>query len=472
MENRLVLKEIQSKSFHSSAILAALLISFFPASVSQISCTGIPEPEQVIDMPDTGSSDDTDTGTEPNDEINNDTDIDDMPVPPHIDNNDQDQQPQTFETPRVTVSGRSILVNDEPYHIRGLSWSPIGVGRSRQQGPDYLGTYREHIPRMQGLGINTIRVYNPIEEKKVLDALDNAGIKVITVFPYYDDRYNPGPDMRSGSYQAYIEKYKDHPAILFWELGNEYNYLFAEHPEWIPGGINGWYAVLQETAETIHRIDPNHPVSTAQGEVPAASVLRQCDNVDIWGMNVYRWDDPSSVADEWASLSGKPAYFSEAGTDARDNNANQVDEIAQAQAVIRIWIHVIEHDDILSGITFFTFQDEWWKAGDPFTHDPGGYWNQGIPYDNFANEEWWGWVDRLVFELMSRIWEEGEDPRLVLKELETRSKLFNVARTSHEREKFIIDFLMEQIKKRKPLPATAPISYIPGQDISMADSSL
>ena len=35
------------------------------------------------------------------------------------------------------------------------------------------------------------------------------------------------------------------------------------------------------------------------------------------------------------------------------------------------------------------YSDEWWKAGDPCTHDNGGYKTWAHP-DGYSNEEWWG----------------------------------------------------------------------------------
>ncbi len=71
-------------------------------------------------------------------------------------------------------------------------------------------------------------------------------------------------DILSGSFMDYIQKYKDHNAILFWELGNEYNY----HPEWFEDNIDNWYVKMNQAAELIHTVDESHPVATAHGELP------------------------------------------------------------------------------------------------------------------------------------------------------------------------------------------------------------
>ena len=43
--------------------------------------------------------------------------------------------------------------------------------------------------------------------------------------------------------------------------------------------------------------------------------ISSLQNIDVWGLNVYRWDDPSTIFKEWENLSSKPMYLSEAGSD-------------------------------------------------------------------------------------------------------------------------------------------------------------
>ena len=76
---------------------------------------------------------------------------------------------------------------------------------------------------------------------EVLDKLEKAGIKVIISFGYNNpDAY----DIATGGFVEYVQKYKDHNAILLWELGNEYNY----HPNWFGGDISIWYKTLDIAA--------------------------------------------------------------------------------------------------------------------------------------------------------------------------------------------------------------------------------
>ena len=86
-------------------------------------------------------------------------------------------------------------------------------------------------------------------------------------------------------------------------------------------------------------------------------------------------------------------YISESGADSFNNNTQSVNESQQALATEQILNTVLSYSDLCVGITLFEFCDEWWKAGDPNTQDPGGF-PISVAYDNFANEEYWGIVKR------------------------------------------------------------------------------
>ncbi|WP_372794093.1 glycoside hydrolase family 2 TIM barrel-domain containing protein [Pontiella sp.] len=296
----------------------------------------------------------------------------------------------------VTTSRYRIKVDGNRYIMRGICYHPVPKGQNKRS----FETLAQDLELMQEAGINTIRVYAPIDDKGVLDKINAAGIKVIIGFGY-----NQGGlyDMLSGSFIDYVKKYKDHPAILMWELGNEYNY----HPEWFEGDLDNWYEALNEAAKLIHQIDKNHPTSSAHGELPDQDVLSSCKNIDVWGINAYRWDHLKSGGDEgetifeqWSALSSKPMYLSEAGADSYMSITSHgykkgENQQAQADANKNILQTVFSNDKVCSGVTLFSFSDGWWKAGNPCVQDTGGSApnSSGVPYDGAPNEEYWGIVD-------------------------------------------------------------------------------
>ena len=289
----------------------------------------------------------------------------------------------------VQTKGRQIIQNNTPYQIKGICYHPVPIGETKRS----FNTLTQDLQLMVEAGINTIRVYEPIDDLNVLDQIHRAGIKIIMGFGYNQEGVF---DIASGSIQTYIEKYKNHPVILFWELGNEYNY----HPEWFEGDIDNWYTALNKTALQIKSIDENHPVATAHGEIPSLKVLENNPNIDIWGVNVYRWDQPGSLISEWEERSELPLYFSEAGADSfmaapKGKYRAGENQAAQAEATRIILEQIFARTDIVNGVTLFSFTDGWWKAGKPNQQDQGGWapFSSGVPYDGAPNEEYWGIVD-------------------------------------------------------------------------------
>lgn len=283
----------------------------------------------------------------------------------------------------VEVSGRQLIVDNTPYFMKGVCYHPVLRGETERN----FSTIDQDLELISEAGINTIRVYAPIDDIEVLDKIDAAGLKLIVSFGY---NQNGVYDILSGTFLDYIMKYKDHNSILIWELGNEYNY----HPEWFGGDIQNWYNALSQATDQIHDIDPNHPVATAHGDMPDKQALASNPNIDIWGLNVYRWDQPQSVFKEWQTVSDKPVYLSEAGADSymkisKAGFKQGENQRAQAVANAKIIDAVLDRSDVASGIFIFSFTDGLWKAGNPDQQDIGGWApnSSGVPYDGAPNEE-------------------------------------------------------------------------------------
>ena len=289
----------------------------------------------------------------------------------------------------VEVSGRQLIVDNTPYFMKGVCYHPVLRGETERN----FSTIDQDLELISEAGINTIRVYAPIDDIEVLDKIDAAGLKLIVSFGYNQKGVY---DILSGTFLDYIMKYKDHNSILIWELGNEYNY----HPEWFGGDIQNWYDALSLATDQIHDIDPNHPVATAHGDMPDKQALASNPNIDIWGLNVYRWDQPQSVFKEWQTVSDKPVYLSEAGADSymkisKAGFKQCENQRAQAVANAKIIDAVLDRSDVASWIFVFSFTDGLWKAGNPNEQDIGGWApnSSGVPYDGTPNEEYWGIVD-------------------------------------------------------------------------------
>ena len=289
----------------------------------------------------------------------------------------------------VKIKDSKMIVDGQAFYMKGICYHPVKIGKTKRS----FETLTEDLILIKEAGINTIRVYEPIDDIKVLDEIHNAGIKVVISFGYNQKgRF----DILSGTFINYIRKYKDHDAILMWELGNEYNY----NPQWFDGDINNWYESMELVAQIIQIEDPSRLVSSAHGDLPSMDALNIAPSVQVWGMNVYRWDQPQSIFAEWEAISDKPMYFAELGADSYMTKSNETykkgeNQRAQADANRVILENVLSNSDKNIGSFVFQFTDGLWKAGNPKQQDTGGNApnSDGTPYDGTANEEYWGIVD-------------------------------------------------------------------------------
>ncbi|MGE0324929.1 MAG: glycoside hydrolase family 2 TIM barrel-domain containing protein [Polyangiaceae bacterium] len=300
----------------------------------------------------------------------------------------------------VWVQGRQLLVKhrqpngdlagEAAWDMKGISYNPVPKGENHDgQGRYFAQLADRDIPLMKAAGINTIKTYDPPERNAnglaVLDKYYKAGIKVaLTVLPGYDS-----------DYVSAVNYFKDHPAVLMWIVGNEWNYnaLYSSHNQ------TEVMARLQQASQTIHGLDPNHPVATDHGEVPSAQTLATVSDPDLWALNLYPHLSFSDRFSRWANLTNKPMFVGEYGADAWNRNTNSEDQPAQAYAVelltdeIRGQLSAYDGNKVVIGGCPYAFSDEWWKSGNPGGHDMGGFDNGGVYPDGHATEEWWGIVD-------------------------------------------------------------------------------
>jgi len=291
----------------------------------------------------------------------------------------------------IVVEGRALRVDGCSFHLRGVCWNPVTKGENHPAGLDYQGAAPGDAALMQAIGINVIRTYEPLTNVAALDTLYEHGIRVLM------GAYVYGGDPVS-VVTARVEAVKDHPAILGWVLGNEWNY-------------NGLYtnlshadalSRLNEAAALILAIDTSHPIVTVYGEVPSEETLAQMPDIDIWGINAYRGISFGDLFSVWGERSDKPMFLAEYGADAYNATTDSVDPESQAMATRELTQEIADHgiafhaDGVALGGTIFEWSDEWWKdsAGSLSEQDVGGIAPGGGPYpDSTFNEEWWGIVD-------------------------------------------------------------------------------
>ena len=261
--------------------------------------------------------------------------------------------------------------------------------------------HKTDIQLMKEMGINTIKTYHDFgctpEALTMLDEFYKNGIMVIMTV----DRANAN----SANAAAVVTYYKDHPAILMWLVGNEWDCNYYDREGW-KGNLEICKDATESIAQLIKTIDTSRPVASSIGYTNItymADIVSACPAVDIWGINIYIGASFRDFINEWkAEGITKPLFMSEMGADAFFTTPygtlnGYEDQEAQASFDKRLWWELydtLSADDpanVCLGGTFFEWNDEWWKAGNPSDHDNGGG-DKDVP-DHFSNEEWYGIVD-------------------------------------------------------------------------------
>jgi hypothetical protein len=283
------------------------------------------------------------------------------------------------------------MVDGEPFQIQGVCWNPVPRGGVHPDDLDFAGYAEGDAALMRQAGINAVRTYDTITDPAVLDTLHDAGIRVLnSVYAWGGE----GPEAVDGRVAAV----KDHPAILMWVLGNEWNY-------------NGLYVGLSHeesrerinaAAARIRALDDAHPIATVYGEVPGADLVAAMPEIDVWGINAYRGISFGDLFERLEAVTDKPVFLAEYGADAYDATEDAPNLSAQADATRALTLEILEHsaartdDGRCLGGTLFEWADELWKdgSGSPDVQDTGGIAPGGGPHpDQTFNEEWWGVVD-------------------------------------------------------------------------------
>jgi hypothetical protein len=145
------------------------------------------------------------------------------------------------------------------------------------------------LDRLAAIGGNSIRTYGVEGTEQVLDQAHGVGLTVTAGLwlghqSYLDYAKDTAAlERQREMVRAAAERFKDHPALLMWGLGNEMETGGA------PDNPALWREV-ERLARLIKSIDPNHPVMTVVAEISPekiAAIKKYAPSVDVLGVNSY-----------------------------------------------------------------------------------------------------------------------------------------------------------------------------------------
>ncbi|MDB4347321.1 glycosidase [Bacteroidia bacterium] len=339
-------------------------------------------------------------------------------------------------TVKKTADGHTLQVDGKPFFINGMNWDyfPIGTNYnySLWKQPDDLikSALDAEMSLLKNMGINTVRMYTGVPARWIQYIYENYGI--YTMLNHSFGRYGltlagnwaPNTDYSKPLVQEILLKetkemvqtYQNTPGLLMFLLGNENNYgLFwrGAETENIPiedrestKGAKHLYSMFNKASVAMKSISSTHPVAICNGDLLFMDIMaKECTNVDILGINVYRGVSFRDLFDKVKTNYGKPIVLTEFGADAYNAKSNQEDQPYQAEVLLKNWKEIYANaagmgksGNSIGGFTF-QFSDGWWKTGQTTNleeHDPtaswpnGGYTNDFVDGENNMNEEWFG----------------------------------------------------------------------------------
>jgi hypothetical protein len=332
--------------------------------------------------------------------------------------------------------GMKLVVNGSDFFINGMNWDyfPIGTNFSYSlwKQPDELirAALDAEMPLLKSMGVNVVRQYTGVPARWIRYIYEKYGI--YTLLNHSFGRYGltlggtwvanteyADPRARElllAEVKAMTEEYKNTPGLLMYLLGNENNYgLFWEGAETEDIPVEdrksttravAMYKLFNEAAVAMKGIDQAHPVAMCNGDLLFLEIIaKECQNVDVFGVNMYRGISFGDAFQRVKAEFGKPIMFTEFGADAFNALSNEEDQQSQVHYMVGNWKEIYANaaglgqaGNSIGGFTF-QFSDGWWKFGQTKNlslHDNNASWSNGgyqsdfIAGENNMNEEWFG----------------------------------------------------------------------------------
>ncbi len=192
-----------------------------------------------------------------------------------------------------TPQGYKLTRNGAPFYIKGAGGT-TNLKKIKEYGGNSIRTW--------GVNDQTDKI---LEEAKELDIAVCFGIWIGQERQGFDYSNKNALSAQLEMVRETVKKYKNHPSILIWGIGNEMDLDYTNFDVW---------KHMEDICEIVKKEDPNHPtmIVTAGLDVAEIKLLQKnTPSLDILGINtygdisyvkndidLYGWNKPYIVA-EW-----------------------------------------------------------------------------------------------------------------------------------------------------------------------------
>lgn len=184
-------------------------------------------------------------------------------------------------------TGYQLYCDGKPFYIKGAGFEGNDPSTISRFGGNAIRTWRTDDEHISG--------------QQILDQAHKNGLMVCMGLEIGRERhgfdYNDTAAVRRqfDFVAGEVMKYKDHPALLAWGIGNELNLRYTNPKVW---------KAVNDIALMIHATDPNHPVTTmlaGAGEADIHQVVASCPALDFLCFQIY------------GDIVNLPAYINKSG---------------------------------------------------------------------------------------------------------------------------------------------------------------
>ena len=181
--------------------------------------------------------------------------------------------PAAAQAAKVEVVGEKgafqMLRNGQPYVVKGAGVAGVDLATVAERGG------------------NSVRTWGIEMAQATLDAAARHGLTVSLTLPVMSERFGFDYDdaeavaVQQKRIEAIVRRYRDHPALLAWIIGNELDFGHA-NPR-VFDAVNG-------LSRTIHALDPNHPTTTAISHANAElldAIRTRAPDLDYLSLQLY-----------------------------------------------------------------------------------------------------------------------------------------------------------------------------------------
>ena len=213
--------------------------------------------------------------------------------------------------------GYEYVVNGQVSFVRGIGYNAQTRGLSLERRAE---RYDRDFGEIAAMGANTITGWDQSQfDETLLASAADHGLGVILPFDLQPNWAYEDPRVRQqllDSITTWVQRFRDSPGLRMWGLGNEVIHGMVKTA---PRRVPAFAEFLIQAADTVHALDPDHPVIYREAEdvflPPIEAALRggQPRPWFVYGMNFFTGRLAQSLTTGQAARLRQPLLVSEFG---------------------------------------------------------------------------------------------------------------------------------------------------------------